>query len=337
MTTTTRLSDIVEPSVFYNYMSKDTTEKTDIFKSGALRMDAELAAKLAGGGTTFQVPFWKDLDSAEADIGSDDPAVEGVPAKLSSGKDIAVRQLRTKGFSTADLSGVIAGSDPMMRIRERVNAFWDRQFQTTMVRTMTGVYLSNVASNSSDMIHSVATDSSSSVADAELIDADKIIDAAYTMGDNAEGLKILVMHSTIMKRLAKLDLITFQKDSTGQMTIPYYLGKRVVVDDNCRTETGTYRVKYTTYLLGEGSIGWAESALPNGVAVERDEAAGNGMGIETLWTRRQFAMHPYGIKWTGTTMAANFPSWSELALSANWSRVYSERKQIPIAFLVTNG
>lgn len=332
-----RISDVIVPEIFYNYMTKDTTEKTDLFRSGIMRSDAEMAAKLAGGGTTFNVPFWKDLDTTEAGIGSDDPAVLATPGKLTSGKDIAVRQVRTRGFSTMDLSGMLAGSDPMMHIRNRVNAYWDRQFQYSLVATMHGAYLSNVANNSSDMVYSVATDSSGSVTSAELIDAEKIIDACYTLGDASEALRVLVMHSVAMKRLAKLDLIDFKMDSEGKPTIPYYLGKRVVVDDGCKRVTGTNRVTYVTYLLGEGALGWAESPVPVPVEVIRKPEAGNGLGMETLWTRRQFAMHPYGIKFTSSSVSADFPTNAELATAANWSRVYAERKQIPIAFLLTNG
>lgn len=333
----TRLSDAIVPEMFFNYMVQDTTERTDIFRSGIIRNDAEIAAKLAGGGSTFNNPFWNDLGSTEADVASDDPAVLGTPSKITAGKDIVVRQVRAHGFSTADLSGVLAGSDPMMRIRSKVNDYWDRQFQASLVATSYGVYLSNVANNSSDMIYSVATDSASAVTSAELIDAEKIIDACYTLGDASEDLKVLAMHSTVVKRLVKLDLIDYVKDSTGNTRIPYYLGKRVIVDDGCKTVTGTNRVTYITMLFGEGAMSWGEAPTPTPVAVKRDEDGGAGMGIETLWTRRQYAMHPNGIKWTSSSMSGEFPTNAELATAANWLRVYPERKQVKIAFLATNG
>jgi hypothetical protein len=48
-------------------------------------------------------------------------------------------------------------------------------------------------------------------------------------------------------------------------------------------------------------------------------------------------MHPYGIKWTDTSVGGEFPTVAELRLAANWDRVYPERKQIPLALLITNG
>jgi hypothetical protein len=333
----TRLSDVIVPEVFFSYMSKDTTELSRIFQSGILRQDGELGAKLAGGGRTFNVPFWNDLDNTEASTGSDDPSQKATPSNLTASKDIARRQYRTKGWSTSELSGVLAGSDPMQRIRERVAAYWNRQFQRVLVATLKGVAAENVANHASDMIKDIGNDSSGSVTDDELVSAEAILDTAQTMGDNSDVLSIIIMHSVVATRLKKENLIDFIPNSEGKVDFARYLNKLVVIDDGVTTVQGANRVKYYTYLAGPGALGFSESPPPTPVAVKRDEAAGNGAGIETLWTRRQFVMHPYGIKWTDSSVGGEFPTNADLALAGNWSRVYGERKQIPIAFLVTNG
>src|SRR5690349_2078238 len=143
----TRLSDIIVPEIFASYMAKDTTEKTMIFTSGILKGDAELGAKLSGGGRTFNVPGWNDLDNTEADVGSDDPTISSVPGNIGTFKDIARRQFRTRSWSTADLSTVLAGSDPMARIQSKVASYWDRQFQRMLVATLKGVAASNATNN----------------------------------------------------------------------------------------------------------------------------------------------------------------------------------------------
>lgn len=333
----TRISDIIVPEIFYNYMAKDTMEKTQIFTSGILKGDAELGAKLAGGGRTFNVPFWNDLDNTEAGIASDDPAVSSVPGNVNTGKDIARRQLRTRSWSTSDLSSVLAGADPMARIQSRVGDYWNRQFQRTLVATLTGVAASNVSNNSSDMINDISNDLATTTTSAELVSAEAIIDCAYTAGDAAGQFKTIVMHSTVKKRLKKLNLIDFVPDSEGRIAFEYYLGYNVVEDDGVKTVVGTNRTKYYTYLVGPGALGWAEVPTATPVEVRREPGQGNGMGVEILYTRRQFAMHPYGIKFTDSNVTGDFPTNAELALTANWTRVYAERKQIPIAFLVTNG
>ncbi len=332
-----RLSDAVIPTVFRAYMEVNTAQINAFFDSGVLSPDAELTRNLAGGGRTFNVPFWNDLDDTESAPASDDPALDGTPGKVTSGTDIAARQIRTRGWSSADLVRELAGSDPAKHIGDRVSAYWSRQFDDVVIYSLRGVFAANIASNSGDMVKDVSTDAVGAPAATELVSADTIMDAAQTMGDMKTTLKTIVMHSVVNTRLAKLDLIDFRPDSSGSVMVPHYLDYRVMVSDKVPAIAGTNRIRYHSYLLGTGCLGWAESPLPMGVETDRDASRANGMGIEELWTRRQYAIHPYGIKWTSASVAANFPTNAELATAANWSRVYPERKQIRMALLITNG
>jgi hypothetical protein len=333
----TQLTDAIVPEVFFPYMLKETARLSQIFQSGILRQDANMAAKLAGGGTTFNVPFWNDLARVQANIASDNPATVAVPQKIGAGKDMAIRQIRTQGWSTADLVSELAGSDPMQAIASRVSKYWVDEFQSVLVNTLSGVFADNVANDASDMLLDIGTDAVGTPTAAELVSAEAILDAAQTMGDASDKLSVLIMHSRVYTRLAKQNLIDFIPDSEGRVRFPTYLGYRVVKDDGVRAVVGTNRTKYWTYLAGEGAIGWAESAVDTPVETDRFPAQGNGMGVEQLWTRRQYAMHPYGIAFTNASTVGEFPTDAELAAATNWNRVYPERKQISIAALVTNG
>ena len=335
----TRLSDIIVPEVFYPYMMQRTKEKSAIFQSGAMVSDENMSKFLAGGGRTANVPFWKDLGNTDGNVVNDDPSSVSVAQKISTGRDVAARQIRHESWSSARLSGVLAGDDPMRAIGERVSDWWVRLFQRILVGTLHGVYLDNVANDAGDMVYDIGTDSASAVTAAELISAEAILDAAQTMGDSSDALSTIVMHSVVYNKLAKLNLIDFIPDSEGRVRFPSYLGYRVIRDDGVKTITGANRTEYVTYLLGQNALLFNEQPMsesPN-VEIEREPSQGNGMGVDILHTRRQFVMHPYGIKWTDTSVAGEFPTTAELATATNWDRVYAERKQIPIAFLVTNG
>lgn len=83
-------------------------------------------------------------------------------------------------------------------------------------------------------------------------------------------------------------------------------------------------------------------------ADERQARAGNGGGVETLWERKTWILHPFGYQFTGTdiTNRANTngrtgantgvdelsPLLADLRKAANWDRVV-DRKNVPIAFL----
>ena len=96
-----------------------------------------------------------------------------------------------------------------------------------------------------------------------------------------------------------------------------------------------HSVVYTSYLCGPGVIGWAEKALPRPVASKRDELGGNGMGIDTMVHRKQYALHPGGYTFTDNSTALEFPTNTELALATNWDRVLPERKMIPLVVMKT--
>jgi hypothetical protein len=334
---TTRLSDVIVPEVFNRYMVADTKEKSAIFQSGIMRMDGNVSGFLSGGGLTVNIPFWKDLDNTEANISTDNPATASSPRKVDASKSVAIRQQRNQSWATMDLTGELAGADPMARIRERVSSYWTRQFQRTLVSTLTGVFADNAANDSGDMIRDIGSDSASAVTAAELISAEAIIDAKQTMGDAADSLDVIIMHSIAYSRLQKMNLIDFIPDSRGEIQFPTYLGYRVVVDDNVRAVAGSNRTKYWTYLVGAGAIAWGESPVSVPVEVDRKPELGNGSGQEILYTRRQYVMHPYGFRWLDASRASNFATNAEMAAAANWDRVFPERKQIALAALVTNG
>ena len=332
----TRISDVIVPEVFDTYMVNNTKQTMAFYQTGVLRPDAALGAKLAGGGRTFNVPFWRDLDDTESDTASDDPDSYASASPVTTGKDVALRQVRTKGWTTSNLTAELAGADPMARITSRVGAYWGRQFDSIAVATARGVFADNIANDGGDMVKDISVNSG--VATANLISAEAIMDAAQTMGDEKQALNLIVMHSVVNTRLAKLDLIDFRPDSEGKIWSPYYLGYRVHVSDRVPViNVGGGVVKYHNYLFGSDAFGWAEHAVEKPVETESKASAGDGMGVEELWTRRQFALHPYGIKWTDAVVAGEFPTNAELATAANWDRVYPERKQIPMALLITNG
>ena len=332
-----RLTDTVVPEVFNSYMVKNTMQINAFHQQGVMRSDSDLASKLAGGGRTFNVPFWKDLDDEESDPGSDDPDSYAVPSGITTGRDVALRQFRTKGWSSARLVAELAGSDPMKRIESRVSAYWSRQFDRIAIATARGVFADNIANDAGDMVNDISTDGGGAITSAELFSAEAVMDTAQTMGDAKRELKLIVMHSEVHTRLAKLDLIDFRPDSGGTIWHSYYEGFRIHVSDMVPAIAGTNRTRYWTFMFGSDVFGWAESAPAKPVEVDSDPAAGDGAGVETLWTRRQFALHPYGIKWTDTSVGGEFPTNAELMLAANWDRVYPERKQIPMALLITNG
>lgn len=333
----TQLSDVVVPTVYESYQSVDNIELTAFYQSGIIVQSAILNQLANQGGKLIHLPYWKDLDQTDEPNYSDDSDNDAVPGKLGADEMVARTAQLNNGWSAADLVVEIAGSDPMKRIAARTNAYWSRQWQRRLIAAALGVYNENVANGSSDMIQNFAIEDGVNSTDLNLFGRQAFTSAIFTLGDQFGQLSGIAVHSIVYKRMVDNDDITVVKDSTGTVDIPLYMGKRVIVDDSMPVAAGgTSGFKYTSVLFGAGAFGYGVGKARVPVEVEREASKGNGGGVETLWERKTWLIHPFGYKWTDNTVTGQSPSIAELKLAANWQRKFP-RKAIPLAFLVTNG
>jgi hypothetical protein len=332
----TQLADLIEPSVFKDYIALRTTELSALFQSGIVVPDPEIDELASSKGKTFNMPFFNDLASDEANVGTDTTGT-ATPKKITASQDVSVKHIKNQGWSSADINLAIVGEDPMIVIGDRVAGYWSRVLQKSLISSIRGVIADNVANDSSDMVYTIANDLASAVTAAEKISANAVIQAKATMGDATGQLAAIAMHSVVYHTLLDLDVITFIKPSDPSLAaIPTYMGMQVIVDDGLPAIAGTNRITYHTYLFGRASVGWGEGDPRVPVEVEREAAQGNGEGVETLWSRRHYILHPRGVKFTNSSVAGNSPTDTELLNAANWDRVY-DRKLIRVACLQTNG
>lgn len=331
----TRISDVIVPAVFNPYVIQRTAQLSALFRSSIIQPDQRIQELAQGPAAQFNMPFWNDL-TGSSNVGSDDPAVNSVPQKIGANKDIAQKHFRNQSWSSADLVSRLNGSDPMGAIGELVAEYWAREMQTIAIAALTGVFASNSASNGGDMVVSVATDAVGAPAAGEKISGSLILTAKQTMGDAAAKLTAIAMHSMLHTELQRQGLIAFIPNDTANIGWGTYMGYSVLVDDGCPAVMGTNRITYTSYLFGPGALGYGEGTPRVPTATVRLESGGNGEGIEEMYQRKHFVLHPRGVKFNGANMAGVSPTNAELALAANWSRVY-ERKNVRLVALRTNG
>src|SRR5258705_12000448 len=88
------------------------------------------------------------------------------------------------------------------------------------------------------------------------------VDACTKLGDRADRLTAVAMHSATEAALRKLDLIDFIPDSEAKLMLRMFQGRRVVVDDNLPTRAGsTDGTVYTSYLFGQGAFAKGSARL----------------------------------------------------------------------------
>lgn len=336
----TRIADVVVPEIFSPYVQQMTQEKSRLIRSGAITLDAQLNSALAGGGLTFNEPSFKDLDNDAENVSTDDPATNSTPNKIGTATEIQVRLSRNNSWSSMDLSGDLAGADPMQAIANRVSDYWTRRQQAAFVATLNGVFADNAAAPTgtehvqNDMTHDVS--GASFVDGVTNFSAEAFIDATATMGDSMEDLTMVMVHSIVYARMLKNNLIDFVSDSVNgnAVRIPTFLGREVIVDDGVPRSSGVF----DTWLFGRGAVrgGMGSPKVPT--EVDRKPAAGNGGGQDILFNRTEWIIHPVGHAYAGTPPnggPSNASTTNNLAHADSWKRVFSERKQIRIARLIT--
>lgn len=334
---TTQLSNLINVTVFNDLPSNKNPEKTAVVESGAVVRNALLDQLASAPGRLAELPMWNDIDPASApNISTDNPADIGTAIGVAQIEQISRKAFLNKGLSASDLASEIAmGPKAMQHIKDRIDTYWTRQFQRRLIATANGVKVDNVAANGGDMVVTVAAESTGAQSATTRFNRDAFTAAAYSLGDSVANLRAIAMHSRVMSQAVNNDDIVYIPDSKGQLVIPTYMGLRVIVDDSLPVRAGTTSgFVYTSILFGEGAFGWGEGEPENPVEVERQAMQGNGGGVETLWTRKTWILHPFGYKNTGTPASTSF-TLAELALATTWERVV-ERKNVPLAFLETN-
>lgn len=297
----TTVADVIVPEVFNPYVVEKTTELSALYQSGIVASSDELDSLALSGGRLINMPYWNDLDG-EDEVLSDINALD--VERITSGQDIAVLLMRGKAWSVNDLAKALSGDDPMQVIGQLVAGYWARRMQAAILSILEGVF--------------AAPSMAPNVYDTDVrIDSDNMILASQCLGDAKSKLTGYLMHSAVEADLARQDLIDFTKDSTGSIEIPTYFGKRVVVDDGCPVNNGVY----TTYIFGQGAIGYGEGAAPVPTETTRDALSGD----DILINRRHFILHPRGVRWLDRNVADQSPNNAELADPANWLRVYEAK------------
>ena len=311
---TVRISNIIVPEIFNQYVINRTTEKSALVRSGIIVTNPELDALAKAGGTLINMPHFNDLGGQSQLLSDTTPlTVNG----LTTGKDVARLHLRGNAWGANELAGALAGADPMNAIVDQVADFWAQDQQRMLIATLNGVFAS---ATMADLVHDISAEATDNK-----FSTKAFLAAQFKLGDAYAHLTALGVHSAVFQYMNELDLIETDRDSNGNI-ISRYRGFEVVVDDNTPydEQTGVF----TTYLFGKGAIGYGEGVPVTPTETDRDSLQGD----DILINRRSFVLHPRGIKWTETNVDDITPSNAEIADGTNWTRVYDKKKIRVVAF-----
>jgi Major capsid protein 13-like len=303
----TKISDVIVPEVFNPYVIQETTRLDAFILSGIVANDPALNALASQGGTLINMPYWDDLSGDSEEL-SDGTAL--TVGKITAGKDVARLHMRGKAWGVNDLAKALSGDDPLQVIGSKVAKFWVGERQKILIKSLKGIFASsNMDTNKYDI--------SAAAGAASNITAVETLNAKQKMGDNADKLTAIAMHSAVFTYLQQQDLIDTVVPSDGGEPFQTYLTYRVIVDDGLVDTAGVYE----TYLFGQSAFGLGNGEAPVPTENDRDSLAGE----DVLINRQHFLLHPRGVKWTETTCAGATPTFTEIATAGNWTRVYDPK------------
>ncbi|MEC1177624.1 major capsid protein [Metasolibacillus meyeri] len=310
---TTKIIDVIQPEVFTEYTIQRTMELSALIQSGIAQNTSEFDTLASGPNTLINMPYWDDL-TGEPEVMNDKD--DTVPGKITANKDVARKMAWVKSYGANALSAMLSGDDPMRAIGDLFSAYWARQYQQMLLSILDGIFS---ATNMASKVHDIT----SLTGGDQYINGSSFIDAVQVMGDAKDSLTGIMMHSAVEADLAKKNLIEYIQDSQGSVRVPYFMNKRVVVDDAMAFDTTTKAA--TAYLFGEGAIAWGNGSHPD---IQQAEVVRKGLslaGEDILVNRRLPLLHPRGVKWTEDTVAETFPTFEELETGDNWERVYDPK------------
>ncbi len=332
----TALADVIIPTEFEKYAIERTAELSRFGESGIIEMAPEFDALAQSGGHEVRMPFWKDLTAARQILSDAAPLTVN---KINADQDIGRIQNDAQVWSVNHLAKVVSGDDPMQAIIDLVAAYWARTDEALVISCLKGMF--GAASLAGNLL-AIQSETVAGTTAATRLNGATFVDACAKLGDAADRLTAVAMHSATEAALKKLDLIDFLPDSEGKPSLATFQGRRVVVDDTLPTRAGTTDgTVYTTYLFGQGAF--AKGAAPldgtplqGGFGTEGVELARSPLDSDTLLiNRRRYILHPRGVKFTSASVAGASPTNAELENQANWVRVW-ENKNVRLVAITHN-
>lgn len=328
-------------SEIFNYSWKNTPDLvlTTMINSGAVVRDSEIAQMISNGSNFFTVPFYDVLTGTE-DVYNGVNNFTG--ASLTGGSYSGVVYGRMSKWSAKSfIKDFNSGADPMAQIVNGVAQFWIKARQTRLIAILTAVF--GITGDADWTLHktSLAT-TTSSATDANRIGVTSISDATIKAnGDNAGQYSLAIMHSVVANRLANLQLLEYSKytDPSGitrNLPIATINGLTVIVNDGvpvADSGSASGEKEYTTYILGQGAIRYAEA--PVDIPSEMDRDPNTNGGVDMIYTRIRECIAPYGFSFKGNVTSDVGVPDNVLTASASWERKMPA-KSIFMARLITN-
>lgn len=318
----TQLSDVFVPTPFSDAVAELSANKAGVVTSGAVATNNTIQSLMDLGGLRMEIPFLIDtVDNTSGTPSSDDAGDAITHVKVSGSSQNAIRISRNFSWASAKLAAQASGNDILGFAASRVSAQDVNSSNIIAMNCIEGV----IAGATDDLLEDNTTVS---------ITRDMVISSLYnSLGDGVDSIGVVIMHPSLIASLKSEDLTAWSHMSAadGSLMFETYLGMRVIADQNITA--APLAGDYCAYFLGNGYLQYGKSNVET--VLDFDHAAGGGRGIEHLYYRKDEIIHPDGFSFTGS-VASDTPTDAELANGANWTQVYTDRRNLKLMKLIAS-
>lgn len=350
-------SKTFNPEAFGSYVDTiPKLNKNELIKSGALVQSASIKNLLGSQTGSFYgtVPMFGRIGGAPVNY---DGGTKITATGMETYSRSVIAMGRAKAWTERDFSiDITSGVDFMSEVGKQVAGYWDDVNTEILFSVLKGIFAMS-ATKHKDFVDAhtldITADSTNVVGATTLNNA-----IQKASGDQKSKFTMVLMHSVVATNLENLQLLDYLKytDASGiqrNLALATWNGRTVLIDDGMPVEevaesssgAGDGYNKYTTYVLGNGAIEFADLGVATPYEMDRDPATNGGQ--DTLYTRERICYAPYGFTFTKKSVASLSPTNEELEDGGNWALVNNGKtgaalevinhKDIPIARIISRG
>lgn len=310
-----------DEEVFAGMMQEEDYWKNPILASGIVQQDNSIMDLIGEKGNVATIPIYKPLDANESGMEAlnNDGETNNTPVEISGNKQTCMMIQRMKAFKAKDFTKELTGADPMTQIKNKIAGYYQQVWENEMMNIAKAVLgVTALKEHVLDLGE-------------KAIDAGSVYDIGQAaLGDMADGLGLMVMHSMIYKEYQKMGMVDFDKYVIGEViqkevTLPTIAGKHVLVTDRYTSNglTGTNAV-YSTFLFGEGAfLSCDKKNYEKQYTTNYDPET--AAGIDKFYTKQGKVLHPNGLSLAVDNIEKESPTLAELGTSSNYALKFNTK------------
>ena len=337
------------PEAFGKYVERiPNTTRTELAKSGAVGSNENARSALANqtGSLYARVPYFGRISGATSQ--NNDGATDITSTNTTTFEQGFVTAPRMDGWTERSFSkNITAGVDFMDNVAAQISDYKMEVKQAILLAILSGIF--SMPTDDTTVAGKAATtflakhvyDISDNSGDDGVVGAGTLNKAIQqACGDNKGIFKLCIMHSEVATNLENLRLLKYltYTDADGiqrDLSIGTWNGRTVLIDDGMPTEEvsadndvdGEGYTKYTTYVLGDGSIILDDIGDSVPYEMDRDPAVNGGQ--DTLYVRDRFICGADGISFEKPSSVTASASNTDLANGENWNIINDGENAIP--------